>query len=61
MIKLTKYRVYIDVNDGFATDFYGNGRETVDEVKFYANEGVKVTLENVELKEENRQYPITDG
>lgn len=60
VIKLTKYRVYIDVNDGFATDFYGNGRDAIDEVRFYANKDVRVKLENVTLKEEDRQYPIKD-
>lgn len=60
VIKLTRYRVYIDVNDGFATDFYGNGRNAIDEVRFYANKGVSVILENAELKEEDKQYPIKD-
>lgn len=47
---LSKYRVYIDVNDGYSKTSYGNGRDEITDVVFYARKGVEVSLSNVELK-----------
>ena len=47
---LSKYRVYIDVDNGFAKTSYGNGRDEITDVAFYSRKGVEVTLSEIELK-----------
>ena len=53
LIAISKYRVYIDINNGKLIDSYGNGRLLIDEVKFYARKDIKVKIENVKFTERN--------
>ncbi len=48
---LSKYRVYIDVNDGFARTSYGNGRDEITDVAFYVRRGSEVEVYDVSLEE----------
>ena len=50
-LTLSKYRVYIDVNNGFAKTSYGNGRDIITDVAFYVREGTEIEISDVTLEE----------
>ncbi|MCI5744723.1 MAG: SGNH/GDSL hydrolase family protein [Erysipelotrichaceae bacterium] len=52
-MKITKYRVYIDIDNGNLKDSYGNARDKVSDLAIYANKGVKAHIENVKFTEED--------
>jgi len=59
-LKLSKYRVYININNGEMIDTYGNGRDEIIDVKFYKRNGVEAEVFNVEFYEDDKEYEIKD-
>lgn len=54
-LEVTKYRVYIDINDGEIKDNYGNAREEIEDIVFYVRDGVEIELVDAGVSEEDLQ------
>ena len=50
-IKISKYRVYIDVNNKEMVDSYGNARNEISDLAFYLKKGVEAKISNVVFTE----------
>lgn len=46
-LKISKYRVYIDINNQEIIDTYGNARDKISDLAFYLKKGVEANISNV--------------
>lgn len=61
---MSKYRVYIDINNGYAKTSYGNGRMEISDVAFYVRNGVVAEIDEKTVcfeESDNEKWEIDIG